>query len=54
MKLYSMPLARWMAPIPTGYLAMAATTFVDADTVDEYIETGAVKSVTDKDFPDPQ
>lgn len=39
--------------IPSGHVQYAGTTFVYADTVDEYISTGSVKSVTDADFPDP-
>ena len=34
----------------SGYVRNASTTYVYADTVDEYLETGAVVSVTDEDF----
>ena len=33
-----------------GYIQKAGTTFVNADTVDEYLETGSVTSVTAEDF----
>lgn len=33
-----------------GYVQKAGMLFVYADTVDEYLETGTVTSVTDKDF----
>lgn len=33
-----------------GYIQKAGTVFVYADTVDEYLETGSVKSVTAEDF----
>ncbi len=36
--------------IESGYIRKAATTFVNADTVDEYLETGKVTSVTAEDF----
>jgi ABC-type sugar transport system substrate-binding protein len=36
--------------IESGYIQKAGTTFVYADTVDEYLETGAVTSVTAEDF----
>lgn len=39
--------------LETGHLQYAGTLFVYADTVDEYISTGTVTSVTDADFPDP-
>lgn len=34
----------------SGYVRNSTTTYVNADTVDEYLETGAVVSVTDEDF----
>lgn len=36
--------------IESGYVRYAGTVFVYADTVDEYISTGTVTSVTDADF----
>lgn len=36
--------------LPSGYVRYAGTTFVYADTVDEYLSTGSVTSVTDADF----
>lgn len=36
--------------IKTGHIQQAGTTFVNADTIDEYLETGTVKSVTSDDF----
>lgn len=36
--------------IPSGHTQMAGTTFVYADTIDEYLSTGAVTSVTNEDF----
>jgi ABC-type sugar transport system substrate-binding protein len=36
--------------VPSGFIQQAGTTFVNADTVDEYLETGSVKSVTKADF----
>ncbi len=36
--------------IESGHVQYAGTTFVFADTIDEYLETGSVKSVTDADF----
>ena len=35
---------------PQGYVGYAGTMFVDADTVDEYIENGKVTSVTEADY----
>lgn len=36
--------------IESGFVKYAGTTYVDASTVDEYITTGSVVSVTDADF----
>lgn len=36
--------------LPAGHIQKAGTVFVFADTIDEYLETGAVKSVTGADF----
>lgn len=36
--------------IESGYVQYAGTTFVFADTIDEYLSTGSVTSVTDADF----
>ena len=36
--------------VETGFVKKAATVFVNADTVDEYLTTGTVSSVTDADF----
>lgn len=36
--------------LPIGHLQKAGTVYVYADTVDEYLTTGTVLSVTDKDF----
>ena len=36
--------------LPEGHLQKAGTVFVYGDTVDEYLTTGTVTSVTDKDF----
>ncbi len=36
--------------VESGHVQMAGTTFVDADTVDEYLETGHVTSVSRDDF----
>lgn len=36
--------------LPAGHLQKAGTTFVFADTIDEYLTTGTVKSVTSADF----
>ena len=33
-----------------GYIQEAGTLFVDADTVDEYLENGTITSVTNEDF----
>lgn len=37
--------------IESGYVRYAGTLFVYADTVDEYLTTGTVTSVTEEDFP---
>jgi hypothetical protein len=36
--------------VESGYVQKAGTTFVYGDTVDEYLETGTVTSVTAEDF----
>ena len=36
--------------VPTGHVQMAGTLFVYADTIDEFISTGTVTSVTNADF----
>ena len=36
--------------IPAGHIQMAGTLFVDADTIDEFLSTGTVTSVTNADF----
>ncbi len=36
--------------LQSGHVQKAGTLFVDADTVDEYLSTGTVKSVTNADF----
>ena len=37
--------------IESGYVRYAGTLFVYADTVDEYLSTGTVTSITEEDFP---
>ena len=36
--------------VPAGHIQMAGTLFVDADTIDEFLSTGTVTSVTNADF----